>query len=300
MNQLRAHEIQWFPYISEASYNLVKGTPGIRIVVTPQNAYRAIYINTERPILSDVRVRQAIAYAVDKKQLVDKVTHGTGIVATEDMPDFMWAYDKSVPVYAYDPAKARALLDAAGWHAGPDGVRVRNGRPLAFTMALRQGAAGDSSMAVMIQSWLRDIGMQISIKSYPGSMLFAVGPSGVLEPGKYELDISGFTQTADPDNSATFTCATRPPNGFNWTRYCSAEMDRLQAQAISTYDRAKRKAVYAKIEALLAHDVPQVYIYYQPQISAISEDLQNFKPSMVTPMWNAEQWSFGGLKARVP
>ncbi|HET6896468.1 MAG TPA: peptide ABC transporter substrate-binding protein [Candidatus Baltobacteraceae bacterium] len=292
LNELRTGEIQWYPYISEASYNLIKGAPGIRIVVTPQNAYRAIYINTERPILSDVRVRQAIAYAVDKKELVEKVTHGTGIIATEDIPSFMWAYDKGVPVDGYDPAKARALLDAAGWHTGSSGIRTRDGRALAFTLALRQGASGDNAMAVLVQSWLRDIGMQVSIKSYPGSMLFAIGPSGVLQPGKYDLDISGFTSPADPDNSAEFTCAARPPNGFNWTRYCNPEMDRLQATALTTYDQAARKAAYAKIETLLARDVPQVYIYYQPQISAVDERLQNFKPSMITPMWNAQQWSF--------
>jgi peptide/nickel transport system substrate-binding protein len=292
LNELRTGEIQWYPYISEASYNLIKGTPGIRIVVTPQNAYRAIYINTERPVLSDERVRQAIAYAIDKKELVEKVTHGTGIIATEDIPSFMWAYDKGVQVDGYDPAKARALLDAAGWHTGSSGIRTRDGRALAFTLALRQGASGDNAMAVLVQSWLRDIGMQVSIKSYPGSMLFAIGPSGVLQPGKYDLDISGLASPADPDNSAEFTCAARPPNGFNWTRYCSREMDRLQALALTTYDQAARKAAYAKIETLLARDVPQVYIYYQPQISAVDERLQNFKPSMITPMWNTEQWSF--------
>lgn len=279
VNELRAHEIQWYPYLSEASYNLLKGVSGVRIVVTPQNAYRAIYINTQRPYLSDVRVRRAIAYAIDKRELVEKVTHGTGTVATEDIPSFMWAYNPNVPVYAYDPAKARALLREAGWPAGRT-----------VTLALREGAAGDTEMAVMVQAWLRAVGMNVNIKTYPGSMLFAIGPAGVLQPGKYELDISGFSSSADPDNSAQFTCASRPPGGFNWTRYCNPEMDRLQAQALTTYDQAKRKAAYAKIEDLLARDVPQVYIYYQPEISAIDPSLENFKPSMISPTWNAYQW----------
>lgn len=298
INELRSHEIQWYPYISEASYNILKGVPGIKIVITPQNAYRAIYINTESPILSDVRVRRAIAYAVDKKMLVEKVTHGTGAVATEDIPNFMWAYDADVPQYNYDPVRAQALLDAAGWRAGPDGIRMKNGRPLALGLALRQGAAGDASMAVAVQSSLRAVGIKVSIKTYPGSMLFALGSTGVLDPGKYDLDISGFTSPGDPDDSAELTCANRPPNGFNWTRYCSPQMDALQSQALTTYDRAARKAAYAKIEALLANDVPYVFIYYQPQISAIDPALQNFKPSMITPTWNVEQWRLGGAATR--
>jgi peptide/nickel transport system substrate-binding protein len=290
INQLRSHEIQWFPYVSEASYNILRDVPGVKIVVTPQDAYRAIYINTARPILSDMRVRRAIAYAVDKNELVKKVTHGTGTVATGDIANFVWAYDPNVPVDPYNPRRARALLDAAGWHTGPDGIRMKNGQPLALVMALRQGATGDTEMAVMVQAWLRAVGIKLSIKSYPGSMLFAVGPSGVLDPGKYDIDISGFTYSADPDDSAEYMCANRPPNGFNWTRYCSAQMDALQREALTTYDISKRKAAYSKIETLLLQDVPQVFIYYQPQISAIDPSLHNFKPSMVTPMWNAEQW----------
>lgn len=290
INQLRSGELDWFPYISEASYNVLRGVPNVRIVVTPQNAYRALYINTESPIVSDVRVRRALAYAIDKNQLVEKVTHGTGTVASEDIPTFMWAYNKHVRVYPYDPSRARAMLADAGWRPGPDGILVKGGRQLSLLLVLRQGAAGDTSMAVMVQSWLRAVGIKATIKTYPGSMLFALGPSGVLDPGKYDLDISGFTSSADPDDSDEFTCNHRPPNGFNWTRYCTREMDILQGQALSTYDRAARQTAYAKIEDLLASDVPQVYIYYQPQISAINPALQNFKPSMITATWNAEQW----------
>lgn len=290
INQLRSGELDWYPYISEASYDLLRSVPNVRVVVTPQNSYRALYVNTERPILSDVRVRRAIAYAINKRQLVEKTTFGTGTVATEDIPDFMWAYDPSVPTMAQDLGKARELLREAGWTPGPDGVLTKGGRQLSFTLSLRQGAVGDNAMAVLVQAWLRSVGIDVTLKDYPGAVLFALGPSGVLEPGKYDLNISGFSSTADPDNSAQFTCNNRPPNGFNWTRYCSPEMDRLQAAALGTYDRAARKAAYAKIETLLATDVPQVFFYYQPQISAISPRLANFAPSMVTPTWNVEQW----------
>ena len=290
INQLRSGELDWYPYISEASYGLLRGVPNVRVVVTPQNAYRAMYINTERPILSDVRVRRAIAYAIDKRQLVNKTTYGTGTVATEDIPAFMWAYDPTVPVNRYDPAKARALLHEAGWERGSDGILTKGGQRLALTMSLRQGAVGDNTMAVQVQAWLHAIGMDVTLKDYPGAVLFALGPSGVLQPGKYDVNISGFESSADPDNSAQFTCGNRPPNGFNWTRYCSPVMDRLQAGALTTYDQAARKRAYAKIETLLATDVPQIFFYYQPEISAVTPRLENFAPSIVTPTWNVQQW----------
>jgi peptide/nickel transport system substrate-binding protein len=288
INQLRTREIDWYHAISEASYSVLKGVPGIKIVVTPQHSYRGMMINNER--LRDVRVRRAIAYAIDKAMLVRTVTHGTGTLATEDIPSFMWAYDKSVPTYDYDPSKARALLAEAGWRPGADGILQRNGQRLSLTMALRQGAAGDNAMAVVVQSWLRAVGIELTIKTFPGSTLFALGPSGVLQPGKYDLDISGFATSADPDNSLQFMCRYRPPNGYNWIRYCSPAMDEAQVEALHNYDEATRKRAYAKIERLLAVDVPQIFIYYQPDINAINPALKNFKPSIVTPMWNAQEW----------
>ena len=292
ITQLRSHELDWFTAISEASYGLLKDVAGVRLVVTPTNGYRGIWINNERPLLRDVRVRRAIAYAIDKPALVAKVTHGAGTLATEDIPTHMWAYDKDVPAYRYDPAKAGALLREAGWTPGPDGILVKNGQPLEMTLVLRQGAAGDAEMAVMVQSWLHAVGMNVSIKPYPGSTLFALGPNGVLNPGKYDIDISGFLSVADPDDSGQFTCANRPPHGFNWTRYCDPAMDALQSQALATYDQAKRKAIYAKIETKLATDVPQIFIYYQPEIDAVVPELQNVRPSPVRWTWNAEQWSW--------
>jgi peptide/nickel transport system substrate-binding protein len=288
ISQLRTRELDWYHAISEASYDVLKVVPGIKIIATPQNAYRSILINNER--LRDALVRRAIAYAIDKAMLVRNVTHGTGTLATEDIPTFMWAYDKNVPIYRYDPPKARTLLAQAGWRPGGDGILQRNGERLSLTMVLRQGAAGDNAMAVLVQSWLRAVGIELTIKTFPGSTLFALGPGGVLEPGKYDLDISGFASSADPDNSLQFMCRYRPPNGFNWIRYCSPTMDEAQTEALQSYDQAARKRAYAKIERLLATDVPQIFIYYQPDINAINPALKNFKPSMITPMWNAHEW----------
>jgi len=291
VTEMQTHELDWYTALSEASYAQLHDTADVRLVVTQQNSYRGLWINNQRPLLTDARVRRAIAYAIDKKMMVDKVTHGTGTVATEDIPRFMWAYDASVPTYAYDPEKARALLREAGWRPGSDGTLAKNGQPLAMTLVLRQGAVGDAAMAVLVQGWLRAVGMRIGIKPYPGSTLFALGPGGVLNPGKYDIDISGFSSAYDPDNSVQFACANRPPNGFNWTRYCSAQMDRLQHEAISTNDRTARKAAYAKIETLLATDVPQIFFYYQPAIEAVATRVKNFRPSPISPTWNAEQWS---------
>ncbi len=290
VNEMRTHELDWFHAASETSYSQLKTIPGVRNVISPRNSYRGMLINIESPLVRDVRVRRAIAYAIDKESIVQKVTYGAAHAATEDIPSFMWAYDRAVPAYHYDPAKAKQLLAQAGWVSGPGGILHKAGTPLELRFVLRQGAATDTRLSVTIQSQLRAVGIDPLIKTYQGSMLFGGGTSGVLSGGHYDIDLSGFNSGFDPDNSAQFTCSARPPNGYNWSRYCTAEMDAAQAQAVSSYDRNVRKAAYAKIERLLARDVPQIFMYWQPEIDAVNPALKNFTGGPFFPDWNAYLW----------
>lgn len=292
INELRAHELDWFYNGSEASYNQLRDVSAVRTVVSLQNSYRGMLINTESPLVSDVRVRRAIAYAIDKQAIANKVTHGAVRAATEDLPSFMWAYDPKLQTYEYAPKRARELLAQAGWKPGPDGIVQKNGQRMDLRFVLRQGAVADMEMSVIIQSQLRDVGIETSIKTFLGSMLFLNGNAGTLAGGHYDIDLNGFGSGIDPDNSAQFTCAARPPNGYNWSRYCSAEMDAAQRLALASYDRVTRKDAYAKIESLLARDVPQIFIYWEPEIDAVNPALKHFTGGPFQPDWNVSEWSW--------
>ncbi len=292
INQLRTHELDWFYNGSEASYNQLKRISAVKAFSTLENSYRGMMMNTESPIMRDVRVRRAIAYAIDKNGIVTKVTYGAAHAATEDIPSFLWAYDPHVQTYSQNVRTARALLAQAGWKPGPDGVVVKDGQPMDLRFVLRQGAVADTAMSVIIQSQLREVGIATTIKTFPGSTLFLNGTNGILAGGHYDIELSGFASGFDPDNAAEFTCAARPPNGYNWTRYCNSEMDAAQAQALQTYDLQARKRAYSRIEGLLARDVPQIFMYWAPEIDAVNPALKNFQPSPYQPDWNAYQWSW--------
>ena len=91
------------------------------------NGYERMQVNTSHPMLADPRVREAIAYAIDKRRLVDTLTYGQMTQATEDIPDWMWAFNPTVKSYPHDPATARQLLREPGWRLGSDGIMHRNG-----------------------------------------------------------------------------------------------------------------------------------------------------------------------------
>jgi peptide/nickel transport system substrate-binding protein len=139
---------------------------------------------------------------------------------------------------------------------------------------------------------LRKLGIDVQIKGYVSSLLYAsMGAGGILHNGKFDLDMYGWIAGIDPDNASQFDCSYQPPQGNNDFRYCSKEMDAQQRIALTSFDLAKRRAAYAKIEGLVATDLPLVPIWWPRQIQAINPDFKGFAPNPVTESWNAWQWS---------
>jgi len=291
LNGVRTHEIDWLFDVNATSYRDLKQVTSVRTVLSPENGYRGMIFNLLHPPLNDVRARRAIAYAIDKKALTDHASHGGARVATEDLPSFMWAYNQNVTNYAQDLPKARALMAAAGWHSGANGMLQKNGQGLNLVLALRKGALSDEQMSVEVQAMLSTLGIEVTIKTYPGLLLFAPAPQGIQNSGRFDLSMSGFFSGTDPDNAFLYTCAERAPNGFNASRYCNPAMERLQKTALESYDRAARKRAYAAIEELAAQDMPQYFIFWPYEISALNPDLCGYRPGPGALTWNAWKWS---------
>ncbi len=291
VNQLRTHEVDWQFEASPQEYAVLKTIPDLRIVLQDQNQYERIEVNTQRPPLDDVRVRQALAYAIDKTKLTTDLTYGSATPADQDLPPFMWAHAKGVMRYPFDLAKARALLHDAGWTPGPDGVMEKNGKRLTLQITYNGSNATRRRAVVSVQSMLRALGVAAEVKPYIASLLFApYGMGGILQTGRYDLAWDGWVSGIDPDNSSMFLCSARPPNGNNTSFYCKAEMDAAQAVALTHFAIPVRTAAYANIEALLARDQPVIPVWWPRQIQPINPDFAHFTPNPVTESWNAYQW----------
>jgi peptide/nickel transport system substrate-binding protein len=293
INLLRTHDIDWMVQASISNYPTVKTISGIKLVWVNINGYESAWLNTQRPYLQDVRVRQAIAYAIDKRRLIETLTFGTQTIATEDQPPFMWSHNPNVqPTYTPDIPKARALLQQAGWTPGAGGIMTKNGQPLTLVMVSNNSNATRRKSAVEQQEMLREAGIQLEVKYFPGDVLFApAGEGGILQSGKFDIGLAGWYAGTDPDDASQLTCANVAPAGYNYSRYCSAQMDALQNTALSNYDQPVRKKAYFQIQDLLARDVPMIYYYYQRQMEPINENFKGFAPNPVTESWNAWQWS---------
>jgi peptide/nickel transport system substrate-binding protein len=292
-NQMRAHELDWFVQASPRVYPQLLGIDGVSIRLVPFNGVDSIIFNTVRAPFSDVRLRRAVLYAIDKNELVKEVTYGTTIAATEDIPAFMWAFDPNVGTTQRDLGRARALLTEAGWLPGPDGVRTKNGARLVMGLAYRTDSLTDRNRGVLIVSMLKEAGIDVQLKGYRTEMLY--GPEsehGILSSGSYDAGLETWYAGVDPDDSTQLLCDERPPDGYNWSRYCNATVDAAESLALSHYDLPGRKRAYAEIQRALATDVPYVYLWWPRAIEAVNSDLRGFAPNGIVETWNAHAWSF--------
>lgn len=288
---LETHETD-FAQLDSSTYQRVRDNPNLRVVLANYYAFIGLPMNVTRPALRDVRVRRAIVYALDRVSLNDKNTFGTGVLADSDLNPISWAHTNDVVHYPHDPARATALLEAAGWRAGSDGVRQKNGARLALELAEPSGGTTARNEDVQVQEMLRRVGIEVTIKGYAPSLLYAPAEAGgILESGKFDLTISGWVSGGDPDNSTLYMCRYAGPAGQNYSRYCSSAMDAAQEQALATYDTARRKRAYAAIERLASQDLPFVFVYWPKARFAMNPDLRGFAPNGVTPTWNAYTWS---------
>lgn len=292
VNELRTHDIDWMFEASIDNYPAVKNIAGTTIHWVDVNGYEDIQLNVQRPYLQDVRVRRAIAYALDKPQLIKTLTYNQEKIATEDQPPFMWSYDPHVKVYNHDIAKAKQLLAQAGWMPGPNGIAQKNGQPLTLVLVSNNSNVTRRKASIQIQEMLRQAGIGVEVKYFPGDVLFApVGEGGILQGGKFDLSLAGWYAGIDPDDSSQLTCKNVAPNGYNYSRYCNPDMEAAQRMALTHYDQATRKKAYFRIQDLLARDVPEIYTYYERQMQPINVDFKGFDPNPVTESWNAWQWS---------
>jgi peptide/nickel transport system substrate-binding protein len=206
--------------------------------------------NLRDPILQDVRVRQAIAYALDRGPMIEYLWRGLAEPARSILPAQSWAYNGDVPAYPHDPEKAKQLLDAAGY--APNGVR--------FHITMKTSTDPNTRLMVAVmQQQLRDVGIALDIRTFEFATFFADVQHGAFQ--MYGLRWIGGNE--DPDIfEYVFHSSKFPPNGANRDYYSNPKVDALIDQARREVDQAKRKSLYLQVQSILAEDLPYINLWY--------------------------------------
>ena len=289
LSQLTAHEIDVYPQVDASNVQRLGGIDGIVVAKQLLANWRHLDMNANRPLLADVRVRRAIAQGVDWATIEQKIYHGLDRLAVSDVYPLSWAAP-SIPPYAYDPAAARRLLEQAGWKPGPDAILRKDGQALRVTISATTGHIENEQSEVMIQSMLRPLGIDMTIRNYPANVLFA--QNGPLYTGKYDIEWSVDTNGPDPDNAGLWNSAFIPPKGANTTWTSDPVVDATSSAAAATFDQVKRKALYQREEGRIHEIVPAVFFSWETGYTALNTDVKGYVPAaFIGDTWNAWQWS---------
>lgn len=230
----------------------------------PGTVLSYLAFNLRDPTLRDVRVRQAIAYAIDRGPLLQYIWRGFAQPALSILPPQSWAYDKDVAGYAHDPEKARQLLDAAGYRAR-DGIR--------FHLTMKTSTEESTRLlAAVLQQQLRDVGIALDIRTFEFATFFADVTSGAFQ--FYSLRWIGGNE--DPDIfEYAFHSNRFPPKGANRGFYSNSRIDGLIDQARHETDQDVRKKLYAEVQEILARDVPAINLWYFDNVLVHTQRVKN-------------------------
>jgi peptide/nickel transport system substrate-binding protein len=275
------------------NYELLRTISGIRVNNTPVNAVGALIFNTQDSPTNDTRVRHALAQALNFQTLVRTTYRGALTSDSAGRGLFIWAYDKrAYPDVPYDTKAAAALLDAAGWKLGNDGVRHRDGRELNLLLIIQAATPGDQVIGNQIAFYEGKIGARVTLKAFNETQFVAPGSlGGPVYGGKFQMAYYPFVNGDDPDTTDQFACSHVPPNGYNKSRICDPQLDALLDAARRTYDVAARKALYAKVQTLLYRELPIALLYQRREVDAFSDRVQGQTTSLSGAFWNAGSWT---------
>ncbi len=238
--------------------------PHLRIVRSPGSTYHYLVFNFRDVRLRDLRVRRAIAYAIDRDTIVASMIRGNARVATGVLAPENWAYDGNVTQYPYDPAMARGLLEAAGYSA--------HARPLRLTyMTTPEGLR----LAEVIQAMLRRVGIKIDIHTNEWATFYSD-----LRNGNFDIASSQWVGIGDPHQYYEIFDSHMTPaaGGNNRGDYSNPRMDQLVEAGDATIDPVVRCAIYRDVQRLSAADLPYVSLWWDDNVAAFDRRLTGFEP----------------------
>jgi peptide/nickel transport system substrate-binding protein len=230
----------------------------VRVKPSPGCDFAYVGLNLRDPILSDVRVRRALVHAVDRQAIVQHLRRGLASEARGILPAISWASLPDLPEFAYDPARARALLDDAGYR-DPDG----DGPKPRLTLTLKTSNAEFARLqATVIQQNLRQAGVAVEIRSYE----FATFLSDVIR-GNFQMCSLQWVGVSDPDMlRRVFHSAQTPPVGWNRVFFKDPEVDALIERATRSVDREERRQLYGDAQRRIALAAPYISLWHKTNV----------------------------------
>ncbi|MDX6446999.1 MAG: peptide/nickel transport system substrate-binding protein [Blastocatellia bacterium] len=275
--ELQSGRVDIAPLATSLSPDAIQGlskNPNLSVQQFGGSNLNLLTFNTTEAPLDNIKVRQALAYAIDRESMIRDLVLNQGEIAHSILPEASWAYQRP-QTYQFDPNKAKQLLDEAGFRdPDGDGPQMRWATPLLFRISGSSAAARQYSGVV--QNYLKNVGVPVAIETSEFNTM-----RQQVQNGQFQINYSQWVGgNQDPifyhDLFATSEIAT-PTKGLNRSRYSNPELDKILDEAANTYDHAKAAPLYAKAQEIIARDVPVFPLWYQANMVIAKKSVGNIK-----------------------
>ncbi len=251
------------------------------------SGYTFLGFNFNHPFFKDVRVRKAIDYAIDRREIVKGVLYGLGEAANGPYKPETWQYNETIKPRAFDPDLAKSLLAEAGWtDSDGDGILDKEGVPFSFSIMTNQGNTQRIKSGVIIQQRLKDIGIEVDLRTVE----WAAFIKEFVDKGRFDAIILGWNILQDPDIYNVWHSSMAIDGGLNFTRYINSDLDRLLEQGRRMVVQEKRKPIYDKVQQILFDDVPYCFLYVPKALPIVQARVQNIKAAPAGIAYNFTKW----------
>lgn len=267
----RDGEIQGISHVLPRDLETAARLPGLALYTMQQARCVAIFLNLDQPLFQDRLVRRALLLGLDRQALIDEVLQGQGIIADSPIQPGSWAYNPYVQRVPYDPDRARALLDRAGWiDQDGDGVRERDGQPLAFELLTNADSVRQALAQAVVDQWA-ELGVRASLRVLNITEL----QTDFLRPRAFEAVLFGWDPAmADPDPYPLWH-SSQIERGQNIAGFRHPEVDGILEDARRSLNGEERRDLYWRFQEVFAAEVPALLLYRPVYHYAVTTEVWN-------------------------
>lgn len=284
--QAMAGELDIVTRLSPQNVAGIEGTGRLEVLRQSQNLFFFVAPNHDDSRFEDPRLKQAMLMAIDRQAMIGALLQGFGEVATGPVAPMLGAlYNPDVKTYPYDPEAAAALLDELGWTVGRDGVRQKDGERLSFHMPT--GQFGDLVPAsLLVQQFWADVGIEADVQVMEWNAYI----QDVVVRRNYEVTLAWWSMPPTADVAPYFACSAAH-TGNNIPNYCNEELDEVMRAGRRAITLDEQIEAYARMQELLAEELPYLYLWYPDILTAKNVALQGFPEiTAATAFQHAVDW----------
>src|SRR5882724_850335 len=284
-SQFFSGAVDFIPQVSPTDAERMQKDPRLALIAIWGRLCVALAWNTERPPFDDPEVRRALAIGIDRKTIAETLWGPYARIATSPIVGSVWAHDKSITPWPYDPAEARRLLAAKGFadHDG-DGLLDRGGKPLAFEVISNAGNRQRNDAAVMLQEQLKKVGVRVTPRVSEFNSLITE-----TKAGDFDAAIVGMGMDTSLDLTGNFHSRS-VADGSNWAHYKNPELDHLMEQAADRPDVLAAQGDMNRIQEILHREQPYTYLWESQRLNAVNRRVHGAKPNALFSLFNLQDW----------